>query len=751
MEPEASEQMAKVGANDACHLHIANSDLRLLCAKDGRLLVAWPFTCLRRYMSTRGKFTVEAGRRAPTGEGKFTFMTPQHDEIYKLMDNVVRSRASNKVGSSTSREAPKHTKSVSCDNSSSKRDVSHNGYNQLMTMSPATDHQMSPGSSNSMKNAYAAPYGHLPSRDTVATCPPCMDMGNVASHVTAAGSRLSPEFEEGEWYHSLCHPGSEKHLPKNVIDDEYCTLKQHLSPTSERQHEYNVLHHSGSSQPITGLQDKSQETEDFYHVLSETVQSVTSSGIQSEENAYNTLDIKSLSQSQIPASAPQGEDAYNTLDHASPVPSSRKPIQLATRTDLHDQPVVKTPPRPLARKHSGKLSQCQTASSISVPEGDDTYNKLDIKARPPAPPPPYSKHKTQNTKLQETLSTYESNDMYNTLDMTKVGRSPVPVRRNLFKTSTSEGDEMYNTLDAATRVGTSPTPVPRLSDQSLKSDDMYNTLNASRGGQTSNPVHSKKKDNLVSDLSTDEDMYNTLDKSRIGGLSTSIPAALPRSSSNHSPLNSPVKKDFPSAKRNLTSNLQSECCTSDASEPFQENPKRSSSLADLDSYASIDYSTTSASKAGPKPFTPIPAQRALNTKGLQSKTRKASAPDILSFGMPKSGKDIKKVGKSNLVSNLKASLAAGGLDFSKPRQKPKKLSREDSEELPTYSEIEEHGLTTPVSEDVFASGTLPVRTGRSCSSPVDSMQGEDIYDEVDQSAPRPKSIQINKAKKSPKK
>ncbi|EDO38904.1 predicted protein, partial [Nematostella vectensis] len=60
----------------------------------------WPFTCLRRYMSNKGKFTIEAGRRAPTGEGKFSFLTSQHDEIYKVLDTVIKSRAS-RGGSST--------------------------------------------------------------------------------------------------------------------------------------------------------------------------------------------------------------------------------------------------------------------------------------------------------------------------------------------------------------------------------------------------------------------------------------------------------------------------------------------------------------------------------------------------------------------------------------------------------------------------------------------------------------------------
>ena len=810
MEPEANELMIKVGATDSCHLHVANSELRLLCAKDGRLLVAWPLTCLRRYMSTRGMFTVEAGRRAPTGEGKFTFLTPQHDEIYKLLDSVIRSRASSKTSASPSHETLKKTKSVPSDNTSGVKDVSYNGYDQLIATSPGTDQQMSPGTSNSMKNAYAAPYGHLPSRDAMKTAPPLM--GKAVPQVVAPGNRLSMESDEVEQFDTLNHPGhgSEEHLQqqsqKGVVGDEYCTLDQRLSPAKDTQDMYNTLHHHDTSQSLASSQHQNQASEGVYNVLGEILQPEMSTGIQSiEEDTYNTLSMKSSSQSHT--TAPQVEETYNTLDHTTTVQPSRKPILLPSRTDSPGRPRnVKTPPKPLTRKTSGELKKCHTSHSPSVQEGDDMYNTLDTKTRPPPrpvrklfdqqttlqksksvsldedegdtyntletsktlrppppPPPPAHGRKTseQIQKLQKSQSIpVDENDMYNTLDMTKVGHSPVPVRRlQAFKTSIDEGDEMYNTLDAATRVGTRPTLTPRLSDQSLKSVDsneMYNTLDATRAGTTSNPMRIERKNNeLASALSrnddTDDNLYNTLDKSRVG-FSTSVPVIpLHHGSNPNSPQRSPVKKDSPSLlKRNSSSSLQSVRCPLDVTESQLEGPHRTSSLDDLDSYTSVDYSTLSPPKAGLKP--PVPAQRASNSKGSTPKARKGSAPDIISIAtVANSGKDRKKGGKSGIVLNLKASLEAGGLDFSKPRRKPKKLSRDDSEDLPTHAEVEEHSVTLTPTDDVFAPGTPPIRAGRSSSSPADPSQGEDIYDELEQSVPRPKSLQITKAKKSPKK
>ena len=774
MEPENNEQMSKLGASDMCHLHVANSELRLLCAKDGRLLVAWPFTCLRRYMSTRGKFTVEAGRRAPTGEGKFTFLTPQHDEIYKLLDHVIKSRAG-QTSTTKSHQPPEQTKSVPTDE---RRDVPQNGYDNAVATSPRKDEQMMAGSSDSMNNAYASPYGHLPPRDTGKKASPILIRRTPQA---VPDSRLIADSDVSEEYNTLSHPvqGFEKKGSKGVVETEYCILDQCLSPPTEGQDMYNTTQHHGKFQKPAASQYS--VTEDVYNVLGETLpHMVHNESRGNEENAYNTLD---MTKNQTSSTSSQLEQTYNTLDHAAPARPPRKPIQPLPRTR---PPAAKSSPKSPARKLSSDLASNLQSSPADI--NDNTYNTLGVNSRAPPSlvrrvpdeaddntyntletsnqrqPPPIPVRKTPDQLLKKHLKSQQSfdenSDMYNTLDHTKVRhQSPVTARKTHFQTFSGEGSEVYNTLDADKRVAANPIPPSRVTKQSSQSaddDGMYSTLDSSRGGAVKSPIHNEKLDNVQSRNDQMDDMYNTLDSTRTGA---SVPPPVPTqrtsvSSIAGSPLRSPIKKvaDAPTLRKNFASSLQSFHCSLDDDNALQPGvPQKSSSLDDLDSYASIDYTMVCQPK-GTQGQYPIPAQRAANIKGVPFKGRKSSAPDIISLAKTNNtGKNSKKGGKSGLVLNLKASLEAGGLDFSKPRRKPKnKLSREDSSgDLPTHSEVEEHGVTP--TEEVFSPGTPPIKPGRSSSSPADPNKEDVVYDELNQPELRPKSLQITKPKRSPKK
>ena len=787
--------MKKLGAVDTCHLHVANCDLRLLCGKDGRLLVAWPFTCLRRYMSTRGRFTVEAGRRAPTGEGKFTFFTPQHDEIYKLLDKVVKSRAGQKPSTPPSHESLRKTQSVPIATSSVSKVDSQNGYDHLVSSvsvsSSSADDQLSPGMTNSMKNTYSAPYGHLPSRDVTQMGTPLPSQGVPQ---ILPGGRLSEESEVSDQYNTLSQPVQDtlNQQPvqgkQGVGEDGYNTLNQHVLSAQE----YNVLNR-GPKQQVTSRQ---QGTEDIYNVIGETLHPVTiPAGYQGNEGGYNTL-----STSRSNASAP--EETYNTLDHGSPARSPHKGSYRPENTE--SQGSVRPAPKPTARRlfePSGKqLSSVSEAgdmqseakpplpparkipelASQSVDEGSELYNSLEMsKARSPDP---NRRTSEQWRKLQNSQSLVidEKNDMYNTLDTcpSKVAHPPVQSRKihnHMNKQTPVAIEKMYNSLDATT-VSTPPVPVlQKNSSSSNEGDDLYNTLGSNRAGPA---LHNEKKDNLMASHlpRNDDDMYNTLDKSRTQH-SLSVPVPAQRSFLSHggtsSPLSSPFNKDSPESKRGSTSTMQSvrhplhvdasplvtkinrQACSLDnldsyasidASSTLETTHQQTTSLDDLDSYARIDYVTLSPAKGAVKQ-PPVPKQRS-----SPSKVRKSSAPDVLSLAGHHSGKEFKKPGKSGLVSNLKASLEAGGLDLTKRQRKPKKLSREGSEELPTYTEVDEQGATQVMADDVFVAGTPPTRPGRSQWSPSDAKPGDDIYAELDQTAQvRPKSLQITKLKKNTKK
>ena len=60
---------------------------------DGKVLGMWPFKCIRRYKFDGNVFCIEAGRKAPTGQGLFQFISNECSEIYRVMDNIIRSKA----------------------------------------------------------------------------------------------------------------------------------------------------------------------------------------------------------------------------------------------------------------------------------------------------------------------------------------------------------------------------------------------------------------------------------------------------------------------------------------------------------------------------------------------------------------------------------------------------------------------------------------------------------------------------------
>lgn len=91
--------MARIEAIFPCHLQLVHSEVRLVSAMDGKLLGFWPFKCIRRYKFLGNVFCIEAGRKAPTGEGMFEFISNECSEIYRVMDTIIRAKA----GSTTMR------------------------------------------------------------------------------------------------------------------------------------------------------------------------------------------------------------------------------------------------------------------------------------------------------------------------------------------------------------------------------------------------------------------------------------------------------------------------------------------------------------------------------------------------------------------------------------------------------------------------------------------------------------------------
>ena len=93
VQPQDSPTMVKINAIFPCHLQLVHSEVRLISAMDGKVLGMWPFKCIRRYKFDGNVFCIEAGRKAPTGQGLFQFISNECSEIYRVMDNIIRSKA----------------------------------------------------------------------------------------------------------------------------------------------------------------------------------------------------------------------------------------------------------------------------------------------------------------------------------------------------------------------------------------------------------------------------------------------------------------------------------------------------------------------------------------------------------------------------------------------------------------------------------------------------------------------------------
>lgn len=90
VEAQDGTHMNMIGARGDCKLAITG-DSELLCAlaSTRQVVGVWPFNTLRRYWCGDGIFGFEAGKRSPRGEGIFTFISSQDEEIYSTMKRYI--------------------------------------------------------------------------------------------------------------------------------------------------------------------------------------------------------------------------------------------------------------------------------------------------------------------------------------------------------------------------------------------------------------------------------------------------------------------------------------------------------------------------------------------------------------------------------------------------------------------------------------------------------------------------------------
>ncbi|XP_032240767.2 uncharacterized protein LOC5515259 [Nematostella vectensis] len=93
-----SQAMQRIGGKDQfCLLHISRWGVTLALERTRAVLAQWPLTTIRNYESMdRGEFSFEAGRKAPMGEGKYTFGTQfgEDNSIFDTIDGYTSARLS---------------------------------------------------------------------------------------------------------------------------------------------------------------------------------------------------------------------------------------------------------------------------------------------------------------------------------------------------------------------------------------------------------------------------------------------------------------------------------------------------------------------------------------------------------------------------------------------------------------------------------------------------------------------------------
>lgn len=435
--------MAKIGAPDYCHLFIADTEIRLVSAQDGSQIVAWPFTCLRRYMSSQGKFSLEAGRRAPTGEGKFVFITSQHEEIYKVLDNVIKSRA----GGTAQPPPPPRPIGLPIPVSSPHED----SYDHLMSsplkgITPAhsihPNYDQNPVSTLSQRRSagpisdYASPYSHVKNRESVSS---------------------ARDIVPGEGYDTLIHQADSKAFPTEGYDTLNPNKPTRVAPPPPPEDMYNTIDNNVSSgNKLVQHASGSSPTDDTYDSLNYKQGSpnkrytFTSPERQAsvEGDTYNVL-----AHMGSPVSSPTLQDEYSALDRPQiplrqsksfPIPPSKVPS-----TAGYDRSSISRVSSFGSYDHTTSIRDSRLSTS-SVPADDqDFYSSIDNDAanKQTTPKPTGTANNTEEERNKQNLvSSLRASLIADGLNLNKINPVNIAGRRRCSVDTIDESDT-YDSID----------------------------------------------------------------------------------------------------------------------------------------------------------------------------------------------------------------------------------------------------------------------------------------------------------------
>ncbi len=107
MQAQDSNSMNLLGAIGNCFLAFT-SDFEIICAllPDKQVVGVWPLHCLRRYWCEEGVFAFEAGRRSPRGEGSYSFVTSENEDMYRTLDKLIQKAKRDSSSSGSVDERP---------------------------------------------------------------------------------------------------------------------------------------------------------------------------------------------------------------------------------------------------------------------------------------------------------------------------------------------------------------------------------------------------------------------------------------------------------------------------------------------------------------------------------------------------------------------------------------------------------------------------------------------------------------------
>nr|CAB3239460.1 docking protein 5 [Phallusia mammillata] len=106
VEIKDTDMAKKFSLKGSYLLNVSAEDILLVDKKNRMTIIKWPLHLLRKYGRDKQEFSLEAGRRCPSGQGMFYFITDNYNAIFQEVEKNVKSIASRGRAQSTSSVGP---------------------------------------------------------------------------------------------------------------------------------------------------------------------------------------------------------------------------------------------------------------------------------------------------------------------------------------------------------------------------------------------------------------------------------------------------------------------------------------------------------------------------------------------------------------------------------------------------------------------------------------------------------------------